>query len=509
MKKNAILSMLFMFGFLNVALADITATWQVDMTIKTAEGVFTPGVDNVTVRGDFMDELGYSGDWFPDEGPFLLADEDQDTIYTMTQTFDDSLDGTVFFYKYQINDAVWESSDDHSFTLASPETVIDVVLFENDEVVTILAVNFLNFRLDLTPFYGSGLGYFDPTTDAIKIEGFWGDGVAEELTDDSLRWCVENIWQPGIYETQIVIKAEEGLTPEFKAHADPEDNFENWGWELYDNHTFTVGPDSSVIDIEFTPEILPKLVPLSEDVTVLFAVDMNDAHNRWNNESVDPLILTHVGLKGQHELMGAWQGSWEISDTLDTTLVMMNDLGNDGDITAGDNIWSKSLTFLNGTMGGPALYKYSIYYPGADTLPNFDNEFTSGDDNHQIIVEVGGSTVMNDFFNVPSWNGEPVGIDRNQDYNTLPNMATLHQNYPNPFNPSTKISFDLPQSDFVNIAVYNILGQQVKTLVNEFVNTGSYTLTFDGNGYASGIYLVQMTTKSNSGSQVRKMMLVK
>ncbi len=509
MKKIAILGMLFMVAFLNLALADISVTWQVDMTIKTAEGVFTPGVDNVTARGSFMDELGYSGDWFPDEGPFMLADEDQDTIYTMTQVFADSFAGTTFMYKYQINDDVWESCDDHSFVLTAPETIIDAIYFENDEVVTILAVNFLNFRLDLTAFYGSGLGYFDPTTDNIKIEGFWGPGVAEELSADTARYCVENIWQPGIYETQIIIKAEEGIMPEFKAHAGPEDHFENWGWELYDNHTFTVGADSAEIDIEFAPEILPKIVPLSEDISVVFAVDVNDAKNRWNQETVDPAIITHVGLKGQHELMGSWAGTWELSDTTDTSLVMLNDLGLEGDLTAGDNIWSTTLLFEAGTFGGPALYKYSIYYPGADTLPSFDNEMSSGDDNHQIIIEVGGMTVMNDIFNVPSWNGVPVvGVDE-IGHSVLPNAAILNQNYPNPFNPMTKMSFSVPQNDFVNITVYNILGQQVKTLVNDYVNTGSYTLTFDGSGYASGIYLVQMTTQSTSASQVRKMMLVK
>ncbi|NHZ84385.1 MAG: T9SS type A sorting domain-containing protein [Planctomycetia bacterium] len=506
MNKNMLLSLLIIVLFQNLVLADIPVTWQVDMTVKTAEAVFTPGVDNVTLRGGFMDELGLSGDWFPDEGPYVLSDDDQDTVYSITLDFPDSLDGTYFEYKYQINDDVWESGDNHNFTLSSPTTVLPVEYFDNDSVVTILSVTTLNFRLDLTSFYGSGLGYFDPATDSIKIEGFWGDGIAEELSDASARWCVENIWQPGFYETQITIKAEEGKIPEFKAHAFPEDHFENWGWELYDNHTFTVGADSATINIEYVPDILPQLQPLSEDVTILFAVDMSNAVNRWNQELIDPTTLTHVGLKGQNEMLGAWAGTWELSDTTAGSLLMLNNNGVNGDVTADDNIWSVNVLFPAGITGGPSLYKYSAYYPGSDTLPSFDNEMTDQDDNHQVIIEVGGVTVLDDIFNVPSLNGEPE-VSINDQVVMLPEKSQLHQNYPNPFNPTTQISFELPNNDYVKIVVYNVLGRQVETLINRNMNTGYHTVTFNGYNYASGVYFVQMVTPNNM--QVRKIMLLK
>jgi len=507
MKKHLLVVVLIAVAFLNLPAADIPVTWQVDMTVKVAEGVFTPGVDNVTIRGSFMDELGMSGDWFPDEGPLVLADDDADTIYTLTRNFPDSLAGKFYEYKFQINDAVWENDPNHSFTLTSPETVIPVEYFDRDSVVTILSTNFLNFRLDLTSFYGSGLGYFDPSTDSIKIEGFWGDGVAEELTGDTARWCKENIWQPGIFETQIIIRAEEGKVPEFKAHAFPEDHFENWGWEIYDNHTFTVGADSAVINIDFVPEIMTKLVPLSEDVVILFAVDVNNAVNRWNPDVVvDPSTITHVGLKGQNEILGSWAGTWELSDTTDTTLIMLNDDGVNGDVTAGDNIWSKNVTFPAGITGGPCLYKYSIYYPGADTLPSFDNEMADQDDNHQVMIEVGGVTVLNDIFNVPSLNGVPVNGVQNEKV-MLPVKIELHQNYPNPFNPTTRISFEMPKSENVKIVVFDMIGRQVETLINRPMNAGYHTITFNGQNYASGVYFVQMV--SGNQSQVRKMMLLK
>ncbi|MFH1251463.1 MAG: carbohydrate-binding module family 20 domain-containing protein, partial [bacterium] len=240
MKKSLLVVLILAVAVVNLLMADIPVTLQVDMTVKTAEEVFTPGTDQVTVRGSFMDELGYSGDWFPDEGPFVLSDDNQDTIYTITLNMPDATVGLTYEYKFQINDAIWEGDPNRSFTVQSPSVVVPVDYFDRDVVVTKMCVNFVNFRLDLTSFSGTGLGYFDPSTDSIKIEGFWGDGVAEEVSGASARWLKENIWEPGIYETQVIVKAETGMNPEFKAHAFPEDHFENWGWETGDNHSFTI-----------------------------------------------------------------------------------------------------------------------------------------------------------------------------------------------------------------------------------------------------------------------------
>lgn len=96
--------------------------------------------------------------------------------------------------------------------------------------------------------------------------------------------------------------------------------------------------------------------------------------------------------------------------------------------------------------------------------------------------------------------------------NTIPTQFSLHQNYPNPFNPSTTIRFDLPAKSKISIAVYNILGQRVRTLTNREFNAGSYTVTWDGkNEYgriaASGIYIYQITT--DKFTQARKMLFLK
>jgi hypothetical protein len=83
----------------------------------------------------------------------------------------------------------------------------------------------------------------------------------------------------------------------------------------------------------------------------------------------------------------------------------------------------------------------------------------------------------------------------------------LNQNYPNPFNPSTSIRFEIPENAFVNISVYNAIGEKVSTILNEQMEKGVYTRSFDGSNLSSGIYIYQLT----SGSIVltQKMLMIK
>jgi hypothetical protein len=83
----------------------------------------------------------------------------------------------------------------------------------------------------------------------------------------------------------------------------------------------------------------------------------------------------------------------------------------------------------------------------------------------------------------------------------------LEQNYPNPFNPSTTIQFRVPNSSFVNLKVYDILGREVATLVNEEKPAGNYEVEFNANDLSSGIYFY--TLKAGKYLQTRKLILMK
>lgn len=99
----------------------------------------------------------------------------------------------------------------------------------------------------------------------------------------------------------------------------------------------------------------------------------------------------------------------------------------------------------------------------------------------------------------------PVSVE-NQN-NTLPEKFELSQNYPNPFNPTTIISFSIPKESKVTLKIFNVLGEEVKTLVNEFKSGGRYSVKFDASSLATGVYLYSIS--AGEFNQVRKMILIK
>ena len=90
---------------------------------------------------------------------------------------------------------------------------------------------------------------------------------------------------------------------------------------------------------------------------------------------------------------------------------------------------------------------------------------------------------------------------------SAPSILELNQNYPNPFNPSTTISYSLPKTEMVSIKIYDMLGKEVRTLVNEYKNAGSYMVVFNASNLASGTYLYRLTT--GEFTQVKKLILLK
>jgi hypothetical protein len=88
----------------------------------------------------------------------------------------------------------------------------------------------------------------------------------------------------------------------------------------------------------------------------------------------------------------------------------------------------------------------------------------------------------------------------------LPQRSTLEQNYPNPFNPTSDIRYQMSEFSFARLVVYDLLGREVAVLVNEKKEPGSYSVTFDGLGLASGVYLYRLT--AGSIDQTRRMILL-
>ncbi|MCX6173705.1 MAG: T9SS type A sorting domain-containing protein [Ignavibacteriales bacterium] len=89
----------------------------------------------------------------------------------------------------------------------------------------------------------------------------------------------------------------------------------------------------------------------------------------------------------------------------------------------------------------------------------------------------------------------------------IPNNFILNQNYPNPFNPSTSITYSLPNTGYITLEVFNMIGQRVATLIDGIENAGSHQIQFNANKIASGIYFYRI--QFNSLTLTKRMMLMK
>ncbi len=147
---------------------------------------------------------------------------------------------------------------------------------------------------------------------------------------------------------------------------------------------------------------------------------------------------------------------------------------------------------INPFNGVPANWKTSQGYPVPDNL-RYTNTTLLTADNGKPLGDL-------------TWYPE-IATAVQKIPNSLPVQFNLSQNYPNPFNPSTEIKYNIPKSGMVTLKVFNMLGQEVATLVNEQQSAGSYRINFNASKLASGVYLYKL--QSGNFSVTKKMMLLK
>jgi len=173
------------------------------------------------------------------------------------------------------------------------------------------------------------------------------------------------------------------------------------------------------------------------------------------------------------------------SFTPQTLIVSVGDTVRWENISGTHNVLANDGSF---TSGNPALAFWA-----------YSHAFTTAGDNpyycepHQSMGMTGTIIVQN-----------PSAVN---DDEVVANHFELDQNYPNPFNPSTRINYSVPTSSFINLKVYDILGNDVAVLVNEEKPAGNYEINFDASRLTGGVYFYQLT--SNSFVDTKKMILLK
>ena len=162
------------------------------------------------------------------------------------------------------------------------------------------------------------------------------------------------------------------------------------------------------------------------------------------------------------------------------------------------------------TVGDGGLMQYYLFYKNSQFMYKYNlNSFTKQSlTDIDVVVENKVNFVMMGGYGFTLLKYDAgasfVGINSDQEIATEYN---LYQNYPNPFNPVTKIKYLVNVQSKVEIKVYNILGKEIKTLVNEVKSQGSYEVTFDASQFSSGVYFYRIQTPSFS--ETKKMVYLK
>lgn len=146
------------------------------------------------------------------------------------------------------------------------------------------------------------------------------------------------------------------------------------------------------------------------------------------------------------------------------------------------------------------------------TYQSFDiTTFTNSSANVRIRFRLTSDGSLNydgwyvDDIKITGYQSIPTGIGNN--WNVTPNKFALEQNFPNPFNPTSQINYSVAKEGLVRITIFDLLGREVKTLVNEVKAPGYYAVDFDGTNLSSGMYFYKM--EGNGFVDTKKMMLVK
>jgi len=171
---------------------------------------------------------------------------------------------------------------------------------------------------------------------------------------------------------------------------------------------------------------------------------------------------------------------------------------------------NRARTEGNGMEGNLLHLAYTLA-DGASLPENISFYFT--------VVNIPGTSLNPELLNVvcsyPSQDSPAVvntTVASADQRSILPSEYALFQNYPNPFNPNTQITFDVPASEFVMLRVFNLLGQDVHTLINKSMTPGRYTVEWNGNDMlnnevASGVYFYELRGKSFISR--KKMLLIR
>ena len=371
--------------------------------------------------------------------------------------------------------------------------VISFVSFAQQNKIT--TTNIVTFTADISAILGTGVyGAFDPQRDSILVEGLDWDG--ETTVVGNRMMTNPDTTNPGFYATTLTISSSlDSVRWEFRAG--PYFLFNNAGWETGSDRWLIFNEDSSIFSLNTIVPLISTFFQLVTETHLLITLNVSGAINRYNGLEIPLNEIEFIGLKGNVEYLGSLtEGCWCSDDTTNGKMKLLRKIN--------DSTWNYHHEFPMGTFIDTIDYQFCIMYPGADTMNSgvnpLANEFELVNNHSFVFTDEYVMFINNSFGSLIPVNVE--SIDTN-----ISNSFNLEQNYPNPFNPSTKIRYSILENSFVTLKVFNLLGEEIETLVTNEQSAGVYEATFDASNLSSGIYFYSLQTKNFTST--KKMILIR
>ncbi len=522
-RSLAMMAMAIMLSTAAWAQETVNVTFRVDMSALVDSCQHIVGTDTVAVRGDF-NSWSDAGEW-----TYLEPVEEGSSVYAATI---EANPDSSFGYKFWTSRDHWENDPNRNYTVTSEEDQVLPIATFNNALPSICGANLRDVEIEFRVSMETQIraGDFDPENHIVVVAGTinnWtttADTLQPDFLDPNIYTkviLVEDLPVPSTVEYKYVIGRTEGTAPA--------------GWEGVDNRTLQItgneeeGEDGQLLAIidpapyfnNATPDLL-----FSQNSTLTLVVDARPAfYHLADSGHVSPDVQTGEIAESFSNIF--INGPVSAIDNLDDWFTWgPNDLGQleDRMFVPSENFDEDSTFVWTRTFNENQVRRWV----GKLGLDGYDNENGHGAD-HVLIIpdepEVTINLIFGAAFNQEEWRTDLyapyIGFDGEgnpyvrrraeavsiEPTGELPTAIGLEQNYPNPFNPSTTFQYKLDKAQHVSVKVFDLLGREIATLVNEVQAADTYRVTFDGASLASGTYLYQL----RAGSQVitRTMTLLK
>jgi hypothetical protein len=497
--------------------------FKVDMKLPLRQNTMALDSGKVYVAGDIN---GWS------TSKTRLTGPGSDSVYTVE--IDTIKSATLIHYKYLFtNDSgknlTWEgsfstpSSNREAWIVDGTQTYSN--FFDDKDPNIKLGNGTINFQVDMSVFVG--LGFFDAAHDTLLLRSSfdsWGDADVKHpslMNQDPLNptsyfntmtFTGEPVSNPEFYKFRMAKHVQAGAFTGDKQYERP---YSTGGGNRTINFAGTPSQFTSPATFYFNDLYPTFTVPSGTTVTANFAVDMTNALDPLQvsppfNPATDTVYLKCSQAAFGQQMGGT--GGW-LEDG-DRSLMLTHSTG---------NIWTGSIQIKGpGINGFMYLYEFAQKSSTGPWVLNSENSALGGSWSYRVrympmsspnhfvqpytaVVDHFTKDVTKATTEYELWPQGLTGVTKIT--SGIPVQYTLDQNYPNPFNPTTKIKFQIPTDGVVRLKVFNILGQEVASLVNEQLKAGSYSVDFNASKVSSGVYIYRI--EAGTFSSVKKMMLLK